>query len=302
MDVYNNIIEELNTKLSVNIDFNDWRSNWTGGNASTKGEQMYVFFLYAHFLDDSLLLQAITTYEHYIEDSKDFEQFIESWFGKINQIFDSFQKKIYGIPSSSSLNEIEKAKIEKHKQEQKKKKRNIIFFLPSFLSLTLDNPLPYFKMNFEIENENEKYERKRLKREAAAAAEELRMAAEAERLKRETVAVEDTPEIKGRPISFYNEMSRLGANLNELVNDMEIEGKPNNVILQWIDEQTKLGKTPEIGWIYKSKFDGSMKAYIRSRNHTKKSKQKKQRSMDGSRRKVQKSKKKKNKTSPKKKK
>ena len=252
---YQQILKELDEKLSGNIYFQNRNKKLPFKNfgASLAGEQMYIFFVYAHFLSDSLLLKAIKAYGDLLQGSElSMNMYL---LPDMINIFNDFRNHNYTNRGEISLNDDERVQIEKYKENNID---DIVFFLPHGMSLMPENPLYMFVLELKEHNGSriQDYKRK------LAEEEQIRLQVEEEAKKAE--AFGQTPD----KFLKYNLMKQYGVNKNSIVIAMRNAGESEEFIHEW---KSTTEPPAETGWLK----DGESSKKSRKKKSKNKSKQKK---------------------------
>lgn len=263
LEEYQQILNELNEKLSGNIYFQNRNTKLPFKNfgASLAGEQMYIFFVYAHFLSDSLLFKAKNAYGDLLKGSElSMSMYL---LPDIITIFNNFRNHNYNI-GESPLSESERVQLQKYKVDNMD---DIVFFLPHGMSLMPENPLFMFVEELKEHNRSriQEYKRVKLEEEKAKKAEEEHILQVEEEAKKAEASGQ-------KPDKFlkYNLMKQYGVNKNNIVIAMRNAGES----LEFIDEWKSTTEPPvETGWLKDGEsLKKSRKLKKKSKN---KSKQKK---------------------------
>lgn len=255
---YQQILNQLDEKLARNIYFQNRNTKLPFKNfgASLAGEQMYIFFVYAHFLSDSLLLKAIKAYDDLLQGK---ELSMKTYLlPDMTNIFNNFRNHNYNI-EESPLSESERVQIEKYKKDNIE---DIVFFLPHGMTLMPENPLYMFVLELKEHNGSriQDYKRK------LAEEERIRLQVEEEAKKAEASGQNPDKFLK------YNLMKKYGVNKNNIVTAMDSAGESKEFINEW---KSTTEPPAETGWL---KDGGSLK---KSRKLKKKSKNKSRQKKDG---------------------
>jgi len=251
---YQKILKDLNDKLSGNIYFQKRNEKlpFESFNASMDGEQMYIFFVYAHFLSDSLLLKAIRAYEDLLQGN---ESSMNMYLlPDIKNIFKNFKDHNYYI-GESPLSESEKEYIQNYKENNKD---DIVFFLPKGMTLMFKDPLFMFVEELKEHNRSRIQEYRRSKPAEAKVSKE-----------EEEVRITEPDRFEK-----YNRIMRLMVNKNDIVVAMINAGETEEFINEW---KSRVGAPVETGWLK----DGGKSFSKKSRTLKKKSKNKSKQKKDG---------------------
>ena len=251
---YQQILNELNNKLSENNYFQNRNKKlpFKSFGAPYTGEQMYIFFVYAHFLSDSLLLKAIKAYGDLLQGS---ELSMNTYLSDIMNIFNNFKNHNYNI-EESPLSESEKEQIQKYKEDYS---NDIVFFLPGSATLIAENPLDMFVFELKEYNSSKIREYGLIKK---AEDEKIRLQVEEEAKKEEASGQKPDKFLK------YNLMKKYGVDKNNIVIEM---GKAKES-LEFITEWKSTTEPPaETGWLK----DGGSSKKSRKKKSKNKSRQKK---------------------------
>jgi hypothetical protein len=258
---YQQILKELNEKLSGNIYFQNRKAKlpFESFGASMAGEQMYIFFVYAHFLSDSLLLKAIKAYGDLLEGN---ESSMKMYLlPDMEIIYENFKVHKYNI-GESSLSVSEREDIKNYKENNKD---DIVFFLPLGMSLMPEDPLFMFVDELKEHNRSRIQEYRRRK---IAEDERIRLQVEEEAKKAEASGQKSDKFLK------YNLMKQYGVNKNNIVIAMRNAGES----LEFINEWKSTTEPPaETGWLK----DGGKSFSKKSQKLKKKSKNKSKQKKDG---------------------
>jgi len=258
---YQQILKELDEKeVSGNIYFQNRNRKvpFQSFGASMKGEQMYIFFVYAHFLSDSLLLKAIKAYGDLLEGN---ESSMNMYLlPDIINIYKNFKDHNYHI-EESPLSESERKYIQNYKENNKD---DIVFFLPLGMSLMPEDPLFMFVEDLKDHNRSRIQEYRRAK---ISEDERIRLQVEEEAKKAEASGQKPDKFLK------YNLMKKYGVNKNSIVIAMQNAGES----LEFINEWKSTTEPPaETGWLK----DGGKSFSKKSRKLKKKSKNKSKQKKD----------------------
>lgn len=236
---YQQILKELDEKLSGNIYYQNRNAKlpFESFGASMDGEQMYIFFVYAHFLSDSLLLKAIKAYGDLLQGN---ESSMNTYlFPDIINIYDNFKYHNYNI-RESPLSESEREHIENYKKDNID---DIVFFLPKGITLMPEDPKLMFVEELKEHNRSRIQEYNKLVQ---------------------------AKEVLEKPDKFesYHRYRRLMVNPNDIIVAMINAGETKEFIDEW---KSLVGSPPE-GWL---KDGGNLKSFKHPKKSKNKSKKQK---------------------------